>query len=49
MRKTPLICSLLMAFGMSAIMIPDLVEPTEEIRALAWHVCRSLEEVGPLL
>ncbi len=37
------------AAGMPAIMIPDLVEPTEEIRALAWRVCRSLEEVGPLL
>jgi HAD superfamily hydrolase (TIGR01509 family) len=37
------------AAGMPAIMIPDLVEPTEEIRALAWRVCRSLEEVAPLL
>jgi HAD superfamily hydrolase (TIGR01509 family) len=37
------------AAGMAAIMIPDLVEPSEEVRALAWRVCRSLEEVVPLL
>jgi HAD superfamily hydrolase (TIGR01509 family) len=37
------------AAGMRAIMIPDLVEPTEEIRGLAWRVCRSLEEVVPLI
>jgi HAD superfamily hydrolase (TIGR01509 family) len=37
------------AAGMTAIMIPDLVEPTEEIRELAWRVCRSLEDVVPLL
>jgi HAD superfamily hydrolase (TIGR01509 family) len=37
------------AAGMPVIMIPDLVEPSEEIRALAWRVCRSLEEVDPLL
>ncbi len=37
------------AAGMTAIMIPDLVEPSEEIRALAWRVCRSLEEVVALL
>ena len=37
------------AAGMPVIMVPDLVEPTDEIRALAWRVCRSLEEVGSLL
>lgn len=33
------------AAGMRAIMVPDLVEPTEEIRALAWRVCGSLDDV----
>ena len=37
------------AAGMPAIMIPDLVEPSEEVRALAWRVCNSLEEVDQLL
>ncbi|OAI42132.1 hypothetical protein AYO41_01170 [Verrucomicrobia bacterium SCGC AG-212-E04] len=33
------------AAGMRVIMVPDLVEPTDEIRALAWRVCASLDEV----
>lgn len=37
------------AAGMPVIMVPDLVEPSDEIRALASRVCRSLEEVGPLI
>jgi len=37
------------AAGMPVVMIPDLVEPTKEIRALAWQVRRSLAEVVPLL
>ena len=30
-------------------MVPDLVEPTEEIRELAYAVCDSLTEVKGLL
>jgi len=30
------------AAGMRVVMIPDMVQPTEEIRALAWRVCDSL-------
>jgi HAD superfamily hydrolase (TIGR01509 family) len=37
------------AAGMRAIMIPDMVEPTEEIRALLWKECRDLSELIPLL
>ena len=33
------------AAGMRAIMVPDLVEPTAEIRRLAWRVFPSLHEV----
>lgn len=33
------------AAGMRAIMVPDLVRPSEEIRGLAWRVCASLAEV----
>ncbi len=33
------------AAGMRAVLIPDLVEPGEAIRRLAWRVCRSLHEV----
>ena len=33
------------AAGMRAIMVPDLVGPTDEIRALAWRVCASLDDV----
>jgi len=33
------------AAGMRAIMVPDLVEPTDEIRGLAWRVCASLDDV----
>jgi beta-phosphoglucomutase-like phosphatase (HAD superfamily) len=37
------------AAGMRAIMIPDMVEPTEEIRALLWKECRDLSELIPLV
>ena len=37
------------AAGMPVIMVPDLVQPSEEIRALAWRVCGSLSDVVPLL
>ncbi len=33
------------AAGMRAIMVPDLVEPTDDVRALVWRVCASLDEV----
>ena len=35
--------------GMVPVMVPDLVEPTEEIRGLAYAVCDSLTEVKGLL
>ena len=35
--------------GMVPVMVPDLVEPTEEIRELAYAVCDSLAEVEGLL
>jgi len=37
------------AAEMAVIMVPDIIEPSPEIAALALHVCRSLEEVWPLL
>ena len=37
------------AAGMKCIMVPDQVQPTEEIRALAWHVADSLGNVTELL
>lgn len=37
------------AAGMPVVMIPDLVAPSAEIRALAWRVCPTLAEVVPLL
>ncbi|MBR1866405.1 MAG: HAD family phosphatase [Lachnospiraceae bacterium] len=37
------------AAGLYTIMVVDLIEPTEEIRALADHVCDSLFEVIDLL
>jgi HAD superfamily hydrolase (TIGR01509 family) len=33
------------AAGMQVIMVPDLVEPSEEVAAMAMHVCRSLRDV----
>ena len=35
--------------GAVPVMVPDLVEPTEEIRGLAYAVCDSLTEVKGLL
>ncbi|SCJ88863.1 Phosphorylated carbohydrates phosphatase TM_1254 [uncultured Eubacterium sp.] len=35
--------------GLRVIMVPDLVQPEPEIRAKAWKVVDSLEEVIPLL
>ena len=37
------------AAGMRAVMIPDMVEPTEEIRALLWKECHDLSELISLL
>ncbi|MBE6633423.1 MAG: HAD family phosphatase [Ruminococcaceae bacterium] len=37
------------AAGMRVILIPDIQEPTPEIRELAWRQCRSLAEVTPLV
>ena len=31
--------------GMRVIMVPDLVQPTEEIRKLTYRVCNSLADV----
>ena len=35
--------------GMIPVMVPDLVEPTEEIRKMTYAVCKSLWEVKGLL
>ena len=35
--------------GLRVIMVPDLIQPEPEIRAKAWKVADSLEEVIPLL
>ena len=37
------------AAGMTAIMVPDLLTPDEEIRALADHVVSNLHEAGKIL
>ena len=37
------------AAGMDVIMIPDIQSATEEMRALATHVCESLHEIPRLL
>lgn len=37
------------AAGMRVIMVPDLVEPSEEILALVWKRCDSLSDVIELL
>lgn len=33
------------AAGLKTIMVPDKVQPTEEITALCWKICRNLEEL----
>lgn len=35
--------------GMKVIMVPDLVQPTEEIRKLTYRVCDSLADVIGIL
>ena len=35
--------------GMHVIMIPDLVQPTEEIRKLTYRVCDSLSDIIGIL
>lgn len=37
------------AAGMRVIMIPDLVQPDEEIKKLYWHCFESLKEALPIL
>ena len=37
------------AAGMMTIMVPDLLEPTVEIRDLCVHVAQDLHEVGRLI
>ncbi|PWL71260.1 MAG: HAD family phosphatase [Clostridiales bacterium] len=37
------------AAGIPVIMVPDLIEPTNELRQLAWMVCESLCDVLPVL
>ena len=37
------------AAGMKCVMIPDQVQPTKEIRALAWRVAKNLGEMKKLI
>ena len=37
------------AAGMEVVIVPDLIEPSEEIAAMASHVCRSLHDVCALM
>jgi beta-phosphoglucomutase-like phosphatase (HAD superfamily) len=37
------------AAGMEVIIVPDLIEPSAEIAAMATHVCRSLHDVLVIL
>ena len=37
------------AAGMRPIMIPDIVEPHPEVKALAWQMCASLLDIIPIL
>lgn len=37
------------AAGIRSVMIPDLIEPTAELRSLASSVCESLHDIIPLL
>ena len=37
------------AAGMKPIMIPDVLQPTEEIRSLLWAECETLADMIPLL
>jgi HAD superfamily hydrolase (TIGR01509 family) len=37
------------AAGMRAIMVPDLIEPTPDLRAMASRVCKTLHDVIPFL
>lgn len=36
------------AAGLHCIMVPDMVQPTEEIKATAWKICPSLHEAQKL-
>lgn len=35
--------------GMKAIMVPDKIKPTDEIKKIAWKICKSLLEVQKIL
>ncbi len=35
--------------GMKCVMVPDQIQPTAEIKSLAWKVCASLTEIPPLV
>ena len=37
------------AAGMAAVMVPDLVQPDEELKRLAFRVCQDLTEVIGIL
>lgn len=37
------------AAGMRAVMIPDTVQPTPDVRALVWRRCTTLTDIIPLL
>jgi len=37
------------AAGMKVIMVPDRIQPTEEIKPLCWHICNSLSEIKNFL
>ena len=37
------------AAGMMTVMVPDLLEPTDEIRSLCVHVAADLHDVGEVI
>jgi len=37
------------AAGMKTIMVPDRIQPTEEIKPFCWKVCKSLDELKSVL
>ena len=37
------------AAGMRAVMVPDLIPPTEEIENMLWKKCEGLDELIPIL
>lgn len=35
--------------GLKTIMVPDRVQPTEEIKSMCWHICNTLADLKDLL